>query len=180
MTTYIALFRGINVGGKNLISMKALTEILETRGYVDVRTYIQSGNVLFKNYHSKVENFSQEVGKAIKSSYGFESDIMILDVKELKKAINANPFPTDHPKCLHLYFLAKTPKQPDFEGLNRIKSESEKFELIGKVFYLYAPDGVGRSKLAAGVERLVGVRATARNWNTITVLLEMASEQRET
>lgn len=177
MAIYIALFRGINVGGKNAISMKALIEILEARGYTDIKTYIQSGNVLFRGAHSKIENFSREVGKSIKSSYGFEPDIMIIGIEEFKKAIYANPFPTDHPKYLHLYFLAEIPKQPNFEGLNRIKSESERFQLIGKVFYLYAPDGIGRSKLAAGVERLIGVRATARNWNTVTVLLEMVSEE---
>lgn len=173
MATYIALFRGINVGGKNVIPMKALTEILEARGYIGVKTYIQSGNVLFRSAHSKVENFSQEVGESIKSSYGFKPDIMLLDIEELKGAIHANPFPTDQPKYLHLYFLAKTPKQPDFEGLNWIKSINERFQLIGKVFYLYTPEGIGRSKLAAGVERLIGVKATARNWNTITALLDM-------
>lgn len=177
MTTYIALFRGINVGGKNVISMKALTEILEECGYAGVKTYIQSGNVLFRNSHSNIENFSQEVGNSIKSKYGFEPEIMVIDIEELQRAIQANPFPTDQPKYLHLYFLTKIPKQPDVEGLNRVKSVSERFQLIGKVFYLYAPDGIGRSKLAAGVERLIGVKATARNWNTITALLKMVSEE---
>jgi len=175
MVTFIALFRGINVGGKNAISMKTLTEILEAKGCVDVKTYIQSGNVLFKASRSKTESLSQEIAKAIKSNHGFEPDIMVLNLEEFKEAIDANPFPTDHPKYLHLYFLAKSPKQPDFEALNRIKSASERFQLIGKVFYLYAPDGIGRSKLAAGAERLIGVRATARNWNTVTALLKMVS-----
>lgn len=174
--TYLALLRGINVGGKNVISMKALVEILEECGYGDVKTYIQSGNVVFRDSHSKVESFSQEVGNSIKSKYGFEPEIMILSIDDLQKAIQANPFRADQPKYLHLYFLTKIPKQPDFEGLNRIKSESERFDLIGKVFYLYAPDGIGRSKLAAGLEKLVGVKATGRNWNTVTLLLEMASE----
>ncbi len=175
MVTFIALFRGINVGGKNVISMKALTEILEAKGCVDVKTYIQSGNVLFKAARSETERLSKEIGKVIKSNHGFEPDVMVLNIEEFKEAIHANPFSTDHPKYLHLYFLAKSPKQPDLEGLNRIKSATERFQLIGKVFYLYAPDGIGRSKLAAGAERLIGVRATARNWNTVTALLKMAS-----
>jgi len=175
---YIALFRGINVGGKNKISMKSLTGLLEASGYVGVRTYIQSGNVLFQSTPSKAVNFMRDIGKAIKDNHGFHPSIIVLDVKELDKAICANPFPDaeGNPKSLHLYFLTHTPKQPDLERLNQVKSASESFQLIGNVFYLYAPDGVGRSKLAAQVEKLVGVKATARNWNTVTKLLEMTHD----
>ena len=179
MLVYVALFRGINVGGKNKIPMKDLTEILEARGYAAVRTYIQSGNVLFQSSPSKVVNFTRDVGEAIRKSHGFQPGIMVLDVKKLEKAINANPFPDAEgkPKSLYLYFFAHTPKQPDIKGFNQVKSASESFQLIGNVFYLHAPEGVGRSKLATRVEKLVGVEATARNWNTVTKLLEMAHEQ---
>ena len=179
MPNYIALFRGINVGGKNKMLMKDLALILEETGYTHVRTYIQSGNVLFQSSHSKVMNFSQDIGRAIREKYGFLPGIMLLDVSELEIAINSNPYPEaeKNPKSLHLYFLGHTPDAPDIKALNQIKSESESFKLIKNVFYLYAPDGIGRSKLVARVERLLGVEVTARNWNTVTKLLEMANEK---
>jgi uncharacterized protein (DUF1697 family) len=100
----------------------------------------------------------------------------MLSAKKLKKAADANPFPKAEAesKSVHLYFLAKTPKDPDLEALNRLKSGKESFKLMGDVFYLHAPDGIGRSKLAARAEKLIGVEATARNWNSVTKLLEMA------
>ena len=175
MLKLIALFRGINVGGKNKLSMKALTEILEEKGYRDVKTYIQSGNVLFSTSESKV--LSEEISKEIKRTHGFEPEIILLKIEDLQKAIDANPFPTDSPKFLHLYFHSDVPKQPDLEGLNQIKAPSERFQLIGKVFYFFSSEGMGRSKLTAQVEKRMGVKATARNWNTVTKLLEMASEE---
>jgi uncharacterized protein (DUF1697 family) len=96
--------------------------------------------------------------------------------QKIKEAADANPFPKAEAesKSVHLYFLAKTPKDPDLEALNRLKSGKESFKLMDDVFYLHAPDGIGRSKLAARAEKLIGVEATARNWNTVTKLLEMA------
>lgn len=174
MPIYFALFRGINVGGKNLLPMKTLTELMEREGFVETKTYIQSGNVLFKSSTAEAKRFAKVLGKAIQMSRGFEPDIFVLSLSELEDAVHANPFPADNPKALHLYFLAQVPEKPDFEGLNKVKVPSERFELIGKVFYLYAPEGIGRSKLAAKVEKQMGVKATARNWATVTALLQMA------
>ena len=176
MATYIALFRGINVGGKNTLSMKALARILEEHGYAGVKTYIQSGNVVFQCPHTKAKEFSRIIGEAITNSRGFQPEILLLRASELKTSVDANPFPEAEaePKSLHLFFLADTPKHPDLEALHRLRVNSESFKLVGKVFYLHAPDGVGRSKLAMQSEKLIGVPATARNWNTVTKLLEMA------
>jgi uncharacterized protein (DUF1697 family) len=173
---YVALFRGVNVGGKNSLSMKALVRIVAEHGYTGMKTYIQSGNIVFRSTSAKAEMFARIVGDGIVAKYGFRPGIMVLSAKEIKKAVDANPFPKagTEPKSLHLYFLADTPNDPDFEALNRLKAENESFRLIGRVFYLHAPDGVGRSKLAARAEKLIGVEATARNWNTVTKLLEMA------
>jgi uncharacterized protein (DUF1697 family) len=172
---YIALFRGINVGGKNRLPMKALVGILEENGYTGIQTHIQSGNVIFQSTSAKSKMFARIVGAAIADRYGFQPGIVVLSAQELKKASAANPFPKAEAesKFLHLYFLNKGPKAPDLEALNRLKSDSESFRLIGNVFYLHAPDGIGRSKLAARAEKLLGVEATARNWNTVTRLLEM-------
>lgn len=178
LSVYVALFRGINVGGKNKISMKALIKIIEDNGYIGIRTYIQSGNVLFQDSCSKAMNFPKVVGQAIQDHYGFHPDILIIDNKQLEQSVNANPFPQaeNHPKSLHFYFLNCLPKDLNIEGLNRLKSANESFQLMDHVLYLYTPDGIGRSKLAANIEALLEVKATARNWNTVLKLLRMCTE----
>jgi uncharacterized protein (DUF1697 family) len=97
----------------------------------------------------------------------------------LEGAVRSNPFPEaeSDPSTLHLYFLAASPENPDLEGLEEIKDDRERFFLGDDVFYLHAPDGVGRSKLAANAERLLGVPATARNWRTVRKVMEMADRR---
>jgi uncharacterized protein (DUF1697 family) len=92
--------------------------------------------------------------------------------------MDANPYPEadEEPKSVHLYFLAGDPAEADIAGLEAVRAPAERFHLEGGVFYLHAPDGVGRSKLAAKAERLLGVSATARNWRTVTKLREMVEE----
>jgi len=174
-STYIALFRGINVGGSNGLPMKELVAIMEDHGYTNIKTYIQSGNVVFESTGTLVRSFAKNIGDSIETKYGFKPRIMVLTAEELRNAAAANPFPkaANEPKSLHLYFLTDTPQDPDIKALNELKTDSESFELIGRVFYLHAPDGIGRSKLAARAEKLTGVQATARNWNTIAKLLEL-------
>ena len=178
LSIYIALFGSINVGGKNKIPMQFLKKIMEENGYVKVRTYIQSGNILFQSSSSKAASFTRNIGRAINNLYNLQPTIIVLEIKKLKKALEANPFPSaeKNPKFLHLYFLACIPKNPDFESLSQIKSETESFQLIGNVFYLYTPNGFGRSKLAARVGKLLKVEATARNWNTVSKLIKIADE----
>jgi uncharacterized protein (DUF1697 family) len=94
--------------------------------------------------------------------------------------VAGNPFPraVADPGRLHLFFLAATPKHPDLESLETLRARSERFELKGPIFYLHTPDGFGTSRLAGRAERLLGVEATARNWRTVTTLLEMAAPAR--
>ena len=178
---HIALFRGINVGGKNMLPMRDLVRISEENGYTGIETYIQSGNIVFDATPAAAARFARTVGAAIAKTHGFEPGIVVRSAEEFKRAADANPFPKAEsaPKSLHLYFLASTPEKPDLPALNRIKAGNESFRLIGDIFYLHAPDGVGRSKLAAQAERLIGVAATARNWSTVTRLLEMAGQRRQ-
>ena len=178
MNTFIALFRGINVGGNNILPMKELTAILTGLGLRDVKTYIQSGNVVFRSEKSDIAELSKEITAAVDKSHGFAPRVLLLPLEELKKAIDSNPFPEGEsdPKTLHLFFLSSAPAAPDFASLEKNKAASEKFRLIGAVFYLHAPDGIGRSKLATSVEKAMGVAATARNWRSVTQILAMAEE----
>jgi uncharacterized protein (DUF1697 family) len=176
MATWIALFRGINVGGKNILPMKELTRELEKLGYTGIETYIQSGNVVFQSPRAKAGTLARRIGEAIAKSHGIQSRIIVLSAKQLEDAAASNPYPEAEgdPKSLHLSFLAHAPESPDLETLNQLKSGSESFTLLGDVFYLRAPAGIGRSKLAARAEKALGVAATARNWRTVTRLIELA------
>ena len=175
MTTYIALVRGINVGGKNLLPMRDLVSNLETLGAEQVRTYIQSGNAVFRHDSRSPTKLAKTIGAAIRGSHGFEPRVLVLHVHDLERAIAANPFPEaeDEPKSLHLFFLASVPQAPDLEALQEIAGPDERFRLVGRVFYLHAPHGIGRSKLAARAEKALGVRATGRNWRTIGKIAEL-------
>jgi uncharacterized protein (DUF1697 family) len=176
MTQHIALLRGINVGGNNMLAMKDLSALLEQLGCANIKTYIQSGNVIFDGASAKTEILVKKIGAAIAKSHGFQPHILVLDKKEMAKIAAANPFPkaAAEPKSLHVFFLDAPPKKPDLGSLTALKTESESFKLIGKAFYLHAPDGIHRSKLAARAEKLLGVAATARNWNTVVKVLELA------
>lgn len=181
MKTYIALFRGINVGGSHLLPMKELKLVLERNGCVDVQTYIQSGNVIFRTAMADAARLAKQLTAAVARSHGFEPRVLVLTPSELESAAAGNPFPEAdaNPKSLHLFFLAGRPKKPDLTSFEALKTKTERFALKGKIFYLHTPDGFGKSKLAARTERLLGVEATARNWRTVTTLLEMTNVSRE-
>jgi uncharacterized protein (DUF1697 family) len=176
MKTYIALFRGINVGGSHLLPMKELKLLIEMSGCVGVRTYIQSGNAIFRSAMSDPSRLAKQLATAVFRRYGFEPRVLVLTRSEVESAIAGNPFPEAHedPRSVHLFFLAAPPTKPDLNSLEALKAKSERFALKGKVFYIHTPNGFGTSKLAARAERLLGVDATARNWRTVTTLLEMA------
>ncbi len=173
MNTYITLLRGINVGGKNILPMKELAAMLETLGCENVRTYIQSGNVVFQSRKGLAEIEAAAISKKIMDKKGFEPRVLLLDVATFQEAINNNPFPTDNGKILHFNFLTSPANQPDLDLLEAVKKDTEQFLLKDMVFYVYAPDGIGRSKLATVVEKALGVPATARNWNTVNKLAKM-------
>lgn len=178
MKIYIALFRGINVGGKNALPMKELVAILEGLSSRNVKTYIQSGNAVFESKEKDASRLSNRISGEIKKRRGFEPYVLLLELKDLERAIMENPFPeaeTD-PKALHVGFLASAPGNPNLKRLGSLKRDSERFHLIDNLFYLHAPEGVGRSKLAANAEKLLGVPMTDRNWRTVCKIREIAKE----
>jgi uncharacterized protein (DUF1697 family) len=177
MNTYIALLRGINVGGNNKLPMRELVTLLEALGLQGVKTYIQSGNVVFQSERTDTAQLSQEITAAIGQRYGFAPYVLLLDLKSFQAAAAANPFPEAEaaPKSLHLFFMDACPQSPNLEALERIKAPNERFQLIDKVFYLHAPDGIGRSKLAEQMGKGWGVNITARNWRTVSEVLTIAT-----
>lgn len=179
MNKYVALFRGINVGGKNILPMKELVAVLEGLGLKNVQTYIQSGNVVFQTSANNTRELARDIGAAIGKNHQFVPQVFVLTVQELQNALASNPFPDGEadPKSLHLSFLESSPAKPDLEKLASLQSGSERYELAGTVFYLHAPGGIGRSKLAAKVEKALGVSLTARNWRTASAVLSLAMKE---
>src|SRR5688500_2370880 len=136
MNTCIALFRGINVGGSHLLPMKELKAVLEKNGCVDVRTYIQSGNVIFRSAMTDAARLAKRLTAAVSRSHGFEPRVLVLTRGDLERAAAGNPFPEadENPKSLHLFFLAELPKKPDLKSLEALKAKTERFELKGRIF----------------------------------------------
>ncbi len=178
MTSWIAFFRGINVGGHHIVPMTALKSLLGALGCEVVATYIQSGNVVFRHEQDDAIALSGTIAEAIESQFGFRPQVLLLTRDQLATYANHNPFSEGElePKTLHLWFLSAEPERANIDGINKLKSASESFKLADHVFYLHAPDGIGRSKLAAKIEKLLGVPATARNWRTVTKVLELAQQ----
>jgi uncharacterized protein (DUF1697 family) len=159
--------------------MKDLVALLENTGAENVRTYIQSGNAVFEHQKNDASQISSEIRTAIKETHGFEPQVLLLELEELERALEANPFPEaqSEPKTLHIYFLASEPRNPDLDALQRIKADRERFALKDGFLYLHAPDGIGRSKLAANAEKSLGVAITGRNWRTVRKIMAMAKQR---
>lgn len=179
MYQYIALFRGINVGGNSKLPMTDLVAILEAVGAREIKTYIQSGNAVFRFAEVDTTELAVKIGAEIEKRKGFTSKVLILTPEELDRAMEENPFPVPEGdgSTLHLGFLAIEPENVSIEKLASLKTESEHYCLTPKVFYLYAPDGVGKSRLAAGAEKIIGVDMTDRNWNTVCKIKEMVENK---
>ena len=181
MATWIGLLRGVNVGGHRL-PVGELREELAALGLENVRTYIQSGNVVFDARPEVACELAGTLPRRIESRFGFAPRLLVLSAADFRRAMDGNPFPEadESPKSVHVYFLEERPAAPDMKGLDEARDETERCHLDGRAFYLHTPDGFGRSKLAQKVEKLLGVSATARNWRTVTKLREMVREAEET
>lgn len=166
---HIVLLRGINVGGRNELLMAEFRDVLTGLGASDVKTYIQSGNAVMRG---AIEG--EAIGAAIEGAKGFCPSVMVLSRAVFVAVAAANPFPDVEGKTLHIWFLAGAPVF-DTAKANELATPSEKFHVTDSAIYLHAPDGIGRSKLAAKMEALAGVPATARNWNTVSKLISLSN-----
>ena len=180
MTVLISLLRGVNVGGHHMIKMDALRALYESLGLRDVQTYVQSGNVVFKSAGRDLGALRKRIESAIERSFGFRPDVMIRTTSDLRDVIARNPFATRRgldPSRLLVTFLLTDPGQEARDKVLLIKTDPEELRIDGREVYVYYPNGMGRSKLSpALIEKTLKVSGTARNWNTVTKLLEMAEK----
>lgn len=181
MTIYIALLRGINVGGRNKIKMAELKRTFETMGLGQVQTYIQSGNVLFESNEGE-ESLRKRIEHGIEKNFGFSVSVVLRTVGELERIIRNCPFSekevttadaASDSKSLYVSLLDEVPSQEAIEKLSACKNESEKFQVEGREVYLLFRHSIRNSKLATNLQKL-GVSMTTRNWKTINKLAELA------
>ncbi len=174
--TYVALLRGINVGGKHRVPMKELAEIFTRVGCTGVRTYIQSGNVLFSAPPALVKGLPGRVQAEIVERFGFAVPVILRSFEELAGVADRNPFLVAGvpEKELHVYFLAEVPNQEAMRKLDPSRFKPDTFCISGRDVYVHLPNGMARTKLTnAYFDAKLSTTSTARNWATVLKLLEM-------
>ena len=177
MTTYISMLRGINVSGQKLIKMDALRKLYENLGFINVITYLQSGNVIFTNKDQDPDKLGQIIRREIQKNFGFEVPVIVLTVDNLKQIIDHNPFIKDSNRdqsSLYVTFLSSKPDQFDTKVIEDKKQDKEEIIFSDNAVYLYCPDGYGRTKLSNNfLEAKLKVDATTRNWKTTNELYKI-------
>jgi uncharacterized protein (DUF1697 family) len=172
VATYAALLRAVNLGSRNRVAMADLRALVEGLGGKDVRTYVQSGNVVFR-HASGAARLEAALERAIERELGLEISVVVRSAAQLAKIVRGKPFDA---AGLYVSFLAAAPKRAAVRDLVEADHGPDRIAIKGKEAYLHLPGGYGRSRLNnAFLERKLGVRATLRNWRTVTALAELAS-----
>jgi uncharacterized protein (DUF1697 family) len=174
--TYVALLRAVNVGGKNKLPMAELREMFAAAGCEAVRSYIQSGNVVFRGGPKMCE----EIPSQIAARFGFQPPIVLRSMHEMETAIANNPYLAEGapPESLHVMFLADQPGAEAVRQLDPQRSPPDEFIVRGREIYMRLPKGAGESKLTNQYfDSKLKTTGTSRNWRTVNILLEMMKEK---
>jgi len=180
MSVTICLLRGVNVGGHNKLPMEALRALFESLNLRGAQTYVQSGNVVFHTKEGDIARLTQHIQDAIEKKFRFRPGVVLRTAAEIKEVVARNPLPkraVTEPGKLLVLFLADDPGKNAKAILAKVPRVAEEVHLRGREIYIFFPDGAGRSKLPwANLDRALGTTGTARNWNTVSKLLEMAEQ----
>lgn len=175
-TLNIALLRGINVGGKNKLPMKDLAALFREAGCEDVRTYIQSGNVLFRAGATPADAIPSLISASIEDRFGYRVPVVRRTAAELRATVEANPFAGAEADRLLVLFLADSPDPERVEALDPNRSPGDEFAVVGREVFLHCPNGFARSKLTNSYfDSALSTTSTGRNWRTVGKLLELAT-----
>jgi len=178
MKTYVALLRGINVSGKNLIKMTELVVHLSSLNYKEIKTYIQSGNIIFKSDAKEIITIKSEIHQLIFDKFGLKVPVLVKTAEEISTVFQNNPFINSNnldTNKMHVTFLSETPVKENIVKLVESKIESDEFILTEDIIFLYCGNGYGNTKLSnTFFESKLKVSATSRNWKTVGKLVEMA------
>jgi uncharacterized protein (DUF1697 family) len=178
MTVHVGLLRGINVGGKNKLAMKDLAAIFAAEGATSVKTYIQSGNVVFEAPERLASRLAKNATARIAEQHGLDVPVILRTASELAAVARGNPLLARgaRPDSLHVIFLADTPSAKQVATLDPARSPPDRFELCGRDIYVCCPNGVARSKLTiAYFDSKLGTSGTGRNWRTVGKLVELST-----
>jgi uncharacterized protein (DUF1697 family) len=173
--TYIALLRGINVGGK-VLKMADLKEAVAKLGFGDVQTYLQSGNMVFRSAEASNALLARRISEAIRDHRSMDVTVMVRDAAAWRRIVAGNPYPQagEFPKTVHTFILDEMPEAARFEALKAKAAGHEEWQIVDGTLYLHTPDGLGKSVLGGIIERILKVPMTARNWNTVMALEELS------
>ena len=180
MPTYIALLRGINVSGQKKIKMSELRELMNSWGFDDVQTYIQSGNLIFKYPRSESPTIERKIKEGIAQSYSYEVEVFVVERKELWTIVKNSPYKVDNgtdKKQIYFVFLMDKPDAEENQSLRLEKYEGEEFTITERCIYLNCLNGYGKAKCNNNFfEKRLKIRATTRNYNTVSTLLKLSAE----
>src|ERR1039458_6532127 len=180
MPTYISMLRGINVGGHNRIKMDQLRESLAALGFEQVKTYIQSGNVVFKTAKVSPSGLSQRIEERILRDFGFPVSVVSRTADEMGKTIGNNPFLKERGidlEKLHVMFLSEAPAPAALKKLAGLTTAPDQSRCFDREIYFYLPNGVSQSVLMKSpVDRILSVVTTTRNWKTVNSLHQMCQD----
>jgi uncharacterized protein (DUF1697 family) len=178
MGKYIALIRGINVGGI-VLEMEELRKILEYIGFSRVKTYIQSGNVIFESSEDNKRRMEAEIAQEMKHKVGRDIAVIVKTVAELKRIVALHPLAQmGDPNKLYVTVLSDDPAKEDIEALMETMNDVDRHEIMNRVVYSYYGEGYGNSKRSNNfLEKMLKVSATTRNWATMNKLLDIAMEE---
>lgn len=169
----LALLRGINVGGKNILPMRDLAVMFEEAGCENVRTFIQSGNVIFNSASSVSRRLAGVVASRIEERFGYKAPVVLRTAQQLREVVSNNPFPHAE-DILHVMFLADLPDAAKSAALDPNRSSPDRFIVRGRDIYLHLPNGAAKTKLSnAWFDSKLSTVSTLRNWRTVTKLLAM-------
>ena len=174
MTTYVALLRSINVGGRRSLKMTDLKAIIEKAGGSSVTTYIQSGNAVFSHPARSVAALETELERCIESASGMDVPVVLRSAAQWGEIVAKNPFPKAGDKHLHVVLLKQRLAKDAFEGLDLQSFLPEELAACTQHLYLHLPNGMGRAKLPIALSRRGSNVGTARNWNTVLALAKLA------
>jgi uncharacterized protein (DUF1697 family) len=179
MPVLISMLRAVNLASHNRISMESLRTLYASLGFEEVRTYIQSGNIVFRAAERNLSAVAKRIEDAIEKNLGFRSAVILRSSSDLRKVIAANPFanrPEVEPNRLLVLFLAADPERKDLRRIAELEGPEE-LHAAGREVYIYFPNGMARPKISpALVEKALNTPATGRNWNTVKKLVEIAEE----
>ena len=180
MPVYIALLRGINIGPHKRMKMEKLRASCERLGFAGVKTYIQSGNVIFKAPKLSPAALSKKLGECIVKDFGFSAEVISRGREGLKAIIDRNPFTKERGidlSKLHVLFLSEAPSEAALNKLQALTLAPDRAHSYGQEIYFYFPNGVSGSSLwKHPLDRVLSVAATMRNWKTVRTLYQMAME----